>query len=101
MTTGTFAISMPAVVPATTGTELRVARREGDGGDLRLVAHLGEEEPTPMGSRRAHGSPWQRRCRARSATVGESARRGLGKGAASCRHFREGDETGRGEEGFH
>jgi hypothetical protein len=43
-TAGTFATIMPSVVPATTGRKRMILRGKRDRGDLRLVAHLHEEE---------------------------------------------------------
>jgi hypothetical protein len=45
---------MPSVVPATTLKRRLVLRRQRDRGDLRLVAHLGQEEGQQRRAEHAH-----------------------------------------------
>ena len=52
-TTGALASIMPSVVPATTARPGLVVRRQHHGGDLRLVAHLGQEERDHRGAEHA------------------------------------------------
>ena len=52
-TAGTSAISMPSVVPDHDQPGVGIVRGHGDGGDLRLVAHLGQKEGDEGGAEHA------------------------------------------------
>ncbi len=61
-TAGTLAIIMPSVVPSTTAARGIKARGQRDGGDLRLVGHLGQKKCNYRGAEYAQRRAWRFGC---------------------------------------